>query len=65
MENLVLHLDRVIANTKKARLQSSLVMVDFMDTVADAFGSYDDRKHHSYLGLNAVAAEFKITALKA
>lgn len=40
-------------------------MQDFMITVADAFGSYDDRKDTDPPGLNAVAAEFGITALKA
>ena len=41
------------------------VMQDFMAAVADAFGSYDDRKDKAFPGLNAVAAEFGITALKA
>lgn len=39
-------------------------MQDFMATVADAFGSYDDREDTTFPGLNAVAAEFSITALK-
>lgn len=41
------------------------VMQDFMAAVADAFGSYDDREDTTFPGLNAVAAEFGITALKA
>ena len=41
------------------------VMRDFMLAVADAFGSYDDRDNDTACGLNAVAAEFGITALKA
>lgn len=40
-------------------------MKEFMDAVADAFGSYDDREDKTFPGLNAVAAEFGITALKA
>ena len=40
-------------------------MQDFMTVVADAFGSYDDREDTAPPGLNAVAAEFGITALKA
>lgn len=40
-------------------------MRDFMTVVADAFGSYDDREDTAPPGLNAVAAEFGITALKA
>lgn len=36
-----------------------------MAAVVDAFGSYDDREGKTFLGLNAVAAEFGITALKA
>ena len=36
-----------------------------MAAVADAFGSYDDREDTTFPGLNAVAAEFGITALKA
>ena len=38
---------------------------DFMSAVADAFGFYDDRMDDTAPGLNAVAAEFGITALKA
>lgn len=42
------------------------IMQDFMLAVADAFGSYDDRNQGTGSpGLNAVAAEFGITALKA
>ena len=40
-------------------------MQDFMAAVAGAFGSYDDREDTTFPGLNAVAAEFGITALKA
>lgn len=40
-------------------------MQDFMAAVAGAFGSYDDREDKTFPGLNAVAAEFGITALKA
>ena len=40
-------------------------MQEFMASVADAFGSYDDREDKTFPGLNAVAAEFGITALKA
>lgn len=40
-------------------------MQEFMAAVADAFGSYDDREDITFSGLNAVAAEFGITALKA
>ena len=40
-------------------------MQDFMAAVADAFGSYDDREDTTFPGLNAVAAEFGMTALKA
>ena len=39
-------------------------MQEFMAAVADAFGSYDDREDKTFPGLNAVAAEFGITALK-
>ena len=39
-------------------------MQEFMAAVADAFGSYDDREDITFPGLNAVAAEFGITALK-
>ena len=40
-------------------------MKAFMEAVADAFGSYDDRTDDTAPGLNAVASEFGITALKA
>ena len=40
-------------------------MQAFMDAIADAFGSYDDRDNDTACGLNAVAAEFGITSLKA
>lgn len=40
-------------------------MQEFMAAVTDAFGSYDDREHKTFPGLNAVAVEFGITALKA
>ena len=40
-------------------------MKEFMAAVADAFGSYDDREDTIFPGLNAVAVEFGITALKA
>ena len=40
-------------------------MQELMAAVADAFGSYDDREDKTFPGLNAVAAEFEITALKA
>ena len=41
-------------------------MKEFMGAVADAFGSYDDRNPgtSAFSGLNAVAAEFGMTALK-
>lgn len=41
------------------------VMQSFMDAVAGSFGSYDDRTDTAVPGVNAVAAEFGITALKA
>lgn len=50
---------------KKLNYNPDQVMKDFMDAVADAFGSYDDREDTTFPGLNAVAAEFGITALKA
>ena len=50
---------------KKPNYNSEQAMQDFMDTIADAFGSYDDRSDDTAPGLNAVAAEFGITALKA
>ena len=50
---------------KKPNYNPDQVMQEFMAAVADAFGSYDDREDKTFLGLNAVAAEFGITALKA
>lgn len=50
---------------KKPNYNPNQVMRDFMLAVADAFGSYDDRDTDTACGLNAVAAEFGITALKA
>lgn len=50
---------------KKPNYNPDQVMQDFMAAVADAFGSYDDREDTVHSGLNAVAAEFGITALKA
>lgn len=51
---------------KKPDYNADQIMQEFMETLVDAFGFYDDRddeepKH----SLNAVAAEFEITALKA
>ena len=40
-------------------------MKEFMGAVVDAFGSYDDREDTTFPGLNAVAAAFGMTALKA
>ena len=50
---------------KKPDYDANQIMKDFMDTVAEAFGTYDDRTDSRDPGLNAVAAEFGITALKA
>lgn len=50
---------------KKPNYNPDQVMQDFMAAVADAFGSYDDREDKTFPVLNAVAAEFGITALKA
>ena len=50
---------------KKPNYNPNQVMRDFMLAVADAFGFYDDRMDNTAPGLNAVAAEFGITALKA
>ena len=50
---------------KKPNYDPDQVMQDFLAAVADAFGSYDDREDKIFPGLNAVAAEFSITALKA
>ena len=50
---------------KKPNYNPDQVMQEFMAAVADAFGSYDDREDTTFPGLNAVATEFGITALKA
>ena len=50
---------------KKPNYNPDHVMQEFMAAVADAFGSYDDRDDDTAPGLNAVAAEFGITSLKA
>lgn len=50
---------------KKPNYNPHQLMQEFMDAIADAFGSYDDRDDDTAPGLNAVAAEFGITALKA
>ena len=50
---------------KKTNYNPDQVMQEFMAAVADAFGSYDDREDTTFPGLNAVATEFGITALKA
>lgn len=50
---------------KKPNYNPDHVMQEFMAAVADAFGSYDDREDTTFPGLNAVATEFGITALKA
>lgn len=50
---------------KKPNYNPDQIMRDFMTAIADAFGSYDDREDTTPPGLNAVAAEFNITALKA
>ena len=50
---------------KKPNYNPDQIMQDFMTAVADAFGTYDDREDTAPPGLNAVAAEFGITALKA
>ena len=50
---------------KKPNYNPDQIMRDFMTVVADAFGSYDDRQDTAPPGLNAVAAELGITALKA
>lgn len=49
---------------KKPNYNPHQVMQDFMDAIADAFGSYDDRTDDTAPGLNAVAAEFGVSALK-
>ena len=54
------------AKTKeKTDYDAAQIMKDFTDTVAEAFGTYDDRTGGQKQGLNAVATEFGITALKA
>ena len=52
---------------KKPEYDPEQIMEEFMGAVADAFGFYDDRSpgRNASSGLNAVAAEFGITALKA
>ena len=50
---------------KKPNYNPHQIMQEFMDAIADAFGFYDDRMDNTAPGLNAVAAEFGITALKA
>lgn len=52
---------------KKPDYDPEQVVKEFMDAVADAFGSYDDRNPggSAFPGLNAVAAAFGMTALKA
>lgn len=50
---------------KKPDYDPEQVVKEFLGAVADAFGSYDDRKDTDSPGLNAVSAEFGITALKA
>lgn len=57
--------DKLSRPKKKPNYNPDQVMQDFMAAVVDAFGSYDDREDTTFLGLNAVAAEFGITALKA
>ena len=50
---------------KKPNYNPDQVMQEFMAAVADAFGSYNDREDNTFPGLNTVAVEFGITALKA
>lgn len=57
--------DKLSRPKKKPNYNPDQVMQDFMAAVADAFGSYNDREDTTFPGLNAVAAEFGITALKA
>lgn len=53
-------------NKKNPSYNPDQLMQDFMDTIADAFGEYDDRDDQRLASsLNAVATEFDITALKA
>ena len=49
---------------KRPNYNPDQVMQEFMAAVADAFGYYDDRENTIFPGLNIVAAEFGITALK-
>lgn len=49
---------------KKPNYDPDQVMQDFLSAVADAFGFYDDQEDTTFPGLNAVATEFGITALK-
>lgn len=52
---------------KKPDYDPEQVVKEFLGAVADAFGSYDDRNPggSAFPGLNAVAAAFGMTALKA
>lgn len=50
---------------KKPNYDPDQVMQEFLAALADAFGSYDDREGKTFPGLNIVAAEFGMTALKA
>ena len=51
---------------KKPDYDAEQIMRDYMNTVAEMFGAYDDRKgEEPNYSLNIVAAEFGITALKA
>lgn len=51
---------------KKLDYDAEQIMQEFMETLVDAFGSYDDRDgEEPKNSLNTVAAEFEITALKA
>lgn len=54
-------------NKKKPDYNAERIMQDFIEAVANAFGTYDDRDGSDRVGqsLNTVAAEFGITALKA
>ena len=55
----------VLRLKKKPNYNPNQVMRDLMSAVADAFGSYDDRRDDTAPGLNTVAAEFGIASLKA
>jgi hypothetical protein len=51
---------------KKPDYSADLIMREFVEAIADAFGTYNDQDEcANHSGLNAVAAEFSITALKA